>query len=54
MNQSVSKVFTWFVLDDSIAINISEKEDSLGFKHYDLFGEFLHFVTYGCWNNRTY
>lgn len=46
MNQSVSKVFTWFVLDDSIAINISAKK---GFERCELFGEILHFVTYECW-----
>lgn len=35
MNQTVSKVFTWFGLHDSTAINISKKEDNLGFKRFD-------------------
>lgn len=42
MNQSLSKVFIWFVLDDSVAINISEREDGSGFKLCDLFRGFLH------------
>ena len=54
MNQAVSKVLIWFGLDDSTAINNSEKEDSPGFKRFDLFGEFLCFVTYGCQDNRKY
>lgn len=51
MNQSVSKVFKWFVLDDSVAINNSEKDDSWGFKHFDLLRGFQHFVTFGTTGN---
>lgn len=52
--QSVSKVFIWFVFDESVAINISQKEDNLGFKYFDLLGGFLPFVTRWCWSNRKH
>lgn len=44
-NESLfQKYFYGLSFNDSIAISISEKIDSSGFKHFDLLGEFLPFL----------
>lgn len=51
---SVSKVFIRCDLEEFVTNNISEKEDSSGFKSFDLSGEFLPFVTNGCQSSTKY